>query len=154
VIGVLPASFRLTFPGNASVPPNVEVFESVPVGPWQPDGPGFLHVIGRMRKGATHAAAKSKMNSAAAQINKFGGRAHRSTLPGYFTSIGAALLEGRDFSDNDNALHQHVAIIDDVLARQLWPGESPACYLQFTSKSVSTSQHLRIDRDAAPGASC
>jgi putative ABC transport system permease protein len=49
---------------------------------------------------------------------------HRSTLPGYFTAIGAALLEGRDFTDADDAQHQHVAIIDDVLARQLWPGES------------------------------
>ena len=48
---------------------------------------------------------------------------HRSTLPGYFTAVGATLLEGRDFSDDDDAQHQHV-IIDDVLARQLWPGQS------------------------------
>ena len=50
---------------------------------------------------------------------------HRSILPGYFTAIGATLLEGRDFTDADDAQHQHVAIIDDVLARQLWPGQSP-----------------------------
>jgi putative ABC transport system permease protein len=50
---------------------------------------------------------------------------HRSTLPGYFTAIGATLLEGRDFTDADDAQHQHVAIIDDVLARQFWPGQSP-----------------------------
>ena len=49
---------------------------------------------------------------------------HRSTLPGYFTAIGATLLEGRDFTRADDAQHQHVAIIDDVLARQLWPGQS------------------------------
>jgi predicted permease len=49
---------------------------------------------------------------------------HRSTLPRYFTAIGATLLEGRDFTDTDDAQHQHVAIIDDVLARQLWPGQS------------------------------
>lgn len=75
VVGVLPANFRLIFPDDASVPPNVEVFESIPVGPWQPDGPSFLHVIGRLRNGATLAAAQSEMNSAAAQINKLGGRA-------------------------------------------------------------------------------
>ncbi len=75
VIGVLPADFRLIFPNDASVPPNVEVFESIPVGPWQADGPAFLHVIGRLRNGATLAAAQSEMNSAAAQINKLGGRA-------------------------------------------------------------------------------
>ena len=50
---------------------------------------------------------------------------HRSTLPGYFAAIGATLLEGRDFTDSDDAQHQHVAIIDDVLARQLWPGQDP-----------------------------
>jgi predicted permease len=49
---------------------------------------------------------------------------HRSTLPGYFTAVGATLVEGRDFTDTDDAQHQHVAIIDDVLARQLWPGQS------------------------------
>lgn len=75
VIGVLSADFRLIFPDDASVPPNVEVFQSVPVGPWQPDGPGFLHVIGLLRNGATLTAAQSEMNSAAVQINKLGGRA-------------------------------------------------------------------------------
>ena len=75
VVGVLPADFRLIFPNDASVPPNVEVFESIPVGPWQADGPAFLHVIGLLRNSATFAAAQSEMNSAAAQINKLGGRA-------------------------------------------------------------------------------
>jgi putative ABC transport system permease protein len=75
VIGVLPADFRLIFPNDASVPPNVEVFESIPVGPWQAEGPAFLHVVGRLRNGATLAAAQAEMNSAAAQIDKLGGRA-------------------------------------------------------------------------------
>jgi putative ABC transport system permease protein len=80
VIGVLPADFRLIFPDDASVPPNVEIFESVPVGPWQPDGPAFLHVIGRLREGATFATAQSEMNSAATQINELGGRASLGNL--------------------------------------------------------------------------
>jgi predicted permease len=48
---------------------------------------------------------------------------HRSILPGYFNTIGATLLRGRDFTESDDAAHQHVAIIDDVLARELWPKE-------------------------------
>ena len=47
---------------------------------------------------------------------------HRSTLPGYFSSIGATLVEGRDFTESDDASHQHVVIVDDVLAKELWPG--------------------------------
>jgi predicted permease len=48
---------------------------------------------------------------------------HRSILPGYFNTIGATLVRGRDFTESDDAAHQHVAIIDDVLARELWPNE-------------------------------
>jgi predicted permease len=45
----------------------------------------------------------------------------RSILPGYFKTIGATLVAGRDFTETDDASHEHVAVIDDVLARQLWP---------------------------------
>ena len=47
----------------------------------------------------------------------------RSILPGYFNTIGAQLIEGRDLSDSDDAAHQHVAIVDEELARQTWPGQ-------------------------------
>jgi predicted permease len=50
---------------------------------------------------------------------------HRSILPGYFNTIGATLLRGRDFTESDDAAHQHVAIIDDALAQELWPNEEP-----------------------------
>src|SRR5262249_20901023 len=50
---------------------------------------------------------------------------HRSTMPGYFRSIGATLLAGRDFEETDDAAHPHVAIVDDTLAAQTWPGENP-----------------------------
>src|SRR6202041_3615523 len=48
----------------------------------------------------------------------------RSILPGYFQTIGATLISGRDFTDADDAAHQHVAIIDDELAAREWPGQS------------------------------
>jgi putative ABC transport system permease protein len=48
---------------------------------------------------------------------------HRSILPGYFSTVGATLLQGRDFSETDDVAHQHVAIIDDALAQELWPNE-------------------------------
>ena len=72
---------------------------------------------------------------------------HRSTLPGYFRSIGATLLAGRDFEDTDDAAHTHVAVVDDVVANQLWPGQdvigkkisledSPKGPFQFERESV------------------
>lgn len=45
----------------------------------------------------------------------------RCILPGYFRTIGATLLRGRDFVESDDVGHVHVAIVDDVLAEQLWP---------------------------------
>jgi putative ABC transport system permease protein len=50
---------------------------------------------------------------------------HRSTLPGYFHSIGATLIAGREFADTDDAAHSHVAVVDDTLAEQTWPGQNP-----------------------------
>src|SRR5690349_21355452 len=72
---------------------------------------------------------------------------HRSTLPGYFRSIGARLLAGREFEDTDDAAHTHVAIVDDTVADQLWPGQasigkkisvedSPKGPFQFERESV------------------
>ena len=49
----------------------------------------------------------------------------RAVTPGYFAALGARLVEGRWFEDSDDAGAQPVIIIDDLLARRLWPGESP-----------------------------
>ncbi len=42
-------------------------------------------------------------------------------LPGYLHTIGTALREGRDFTDEDIATDRGVTIIDEELARRLWP---------------------------------
>jgi putative ABC transport system permease protein len=42
-------------------------------------------------------------------------------LPGYLRAIGTPLLEGRDFTDADVATRHAVTIVDEGLARQLWP---------------------------------
>lgn len=45
-------------------------------------------------------------------------------LPGYFETIGIPLIEGRDFTDNDNPAAPLAAIVDEEFARMYWPGES------------------------------
>ena len=44
----------------------------------------------------------------------------------YFETMGIALLRGRVFSSDDRPSSQPVAIVDDVLARQLWTNEAAA----------------------------
>ncbi|HKG92599.1 MAG TPA: ADOP family duplicated permease, partial [Gemmatimonadaceae bacterium] len=44
--------------------------------------------------------------------------------PGFFRTIGASLVRGRDFGERDDAGGGPVVIVSDALARRLWPGES------------------------------
>jgi predicted permease len=43
--------------------------------------------------------------------------------PGYFATVGQAMLAGRDFNDADNG-SRHVAIVNRLLAEREWPGQS------------------------------
>ena len=49
---------------------------------------------------------------------------HRCVTPGYFHAMGARLIEGRFFDQQDNAAGRQVVIIDELLARSSWPGQS------------------------------
>jgi putative ABC transport system permease protein len=45
--------------------------------------------------------------------------------PNYFLTMGIPLLQGRSFTDQDNAQSPTVVIVNQSLARRLWPGEDP-----------------------------
>jgi len=45
--------------------------------------------------------------------------------PGYFATLRTQLLRGRDFNEGDRAKAPFVAIINETLARRLWPGRDP-----------------------------
>jgi predicted permease len=49
----------------------------------------------------------------------------RITSDGYLKAMGISLLAGRDFSEHDSATSRPVIIINDTLARTLWPGQNP-----------------------------
>jgi putative ABC transport system permease protein len=49
---------------------------------------------------------------------------HRIATPGYFATLGIPLLEGRTFSERDTLAAPVVAIVDERVAKQMWPGES------------------------------
>jgi len=45
--------------------------------------------------------------------------------PGYFRALKIPLKRGRYFSETDSLTSERVAVIDENLARQYWPGEDP-----------------------------
>jgi predicted permease len=45
--------------------------------------------------------------------------------PGYFEAMSTSLIKGRYFSESDTRTSEHVAIVDEKLARKFWPGTNP-----------------------------
>ena len=50
---------------------------------------------------------------------------YRAVGPGYFNTMGIALLRGRAFTDADNADSRYVVVIGEKTADYFWPGENP-----------------------------
>jgi predicted permease len=48
----------------------------------------------------------------------------RTATPDYFRTLGIPLIEGRFFTETDTADRPGVGIVDDRLARTVWPGQS------------------------------
>lgn len=51
--------------------------------------------------------------------------------PDYFSTVGQALLRGRDFNGADDG-RNHVAIVNRALAEREWPGENPVGHRIFS----------------------
>jgi len=49
---------------------------------------------------------------------------HRAITPGYFRAMDTKLLSGRFFDEQDRANGRQVVLVDDMLARSAWPGQS------------------------------
>lgn len=48
---------------------------------------------------------------------------HRQISAGYLKTMGIAILKGRSFAEADNEQSQPVAIVNETMARQYWPGQ-------------------------------
>jgi putative ABC transport system permease protein len=55
---------------------------------------------------------------------EFDGR-YRVCTPGYFRTMGIAVLKGRPFTDQDKASAPPVIIVNETLARRYWPNTDP-----------------------------
>ncbi|MEO5988767.1 MAG: ABC transporter permease [Candidatus Eisenbacteria bacterium] len=63
-------------------------------------------------------------------------------LPGYFELIGLPLKRGRDFTEADREGRERVAIVNEALAKKLWPGQDPIgrrVRLSFEADSLATA---------------
>jgi putative ABC transport system permease protein len=76
----------------------------------------------------------------------------RSSLPGYFKSMGVSFRAGRDFDDHDVAENLHLAIIDDTVAQEAWPGQDPVGkliniengdFVRDTARVIGVVKHLQ-----------
>ncbi len=48
----------------------------------------------------------------------------RASTPGYFKAMGTGMIAGRDFTDQDRVGSPNVMIVNESLAKALWPNES------------------------------
>ena len=56
---------------------------------------------------------------------KFVNADQRMVAGGYFRAMEIPLLQGRDFNEQDTRANPRVAIVDEYMARQMWPGQDP-----------------------------
>jgi predicted permease len=82
---------------------------------------------------------------------------HASIAPGYFDTLRLRLIAGRDFTPADTATAPGVAIVNDTLARRLWPdGGAIGKRLRYDNASVEVvgvsgdSKYISLADSAEP----
>jgi predicted permease len=72
-----------------------------------------------------------------------------ATSPAYFATIGLRVVSGRVYTDADNAIGEHVVVVNEMAARTYWPGESPLgkC-IMVASKDAPCARVIGVVRDA------
>jgi putative ABC transport system permease protein len=71
-----------------------------------------------------------------------------SITPGYFGAIRLPLRAGRDFEEFDRGESKAVVIVNEVLARQLWPGQSAVGRRLFVVQQPSPLEVVGVAADS------
>ena len=87
------------------------------------------------------------------------GIAQRFVTPGYFRTMGIRLLRGRVFDDGEASRSEGVLVVNEAMAKQVWPGEDPigqrvafergGVYREVVGV-VSNTKGERLDHPARP----
>jgi putative ABC transport system permease protein len=69
----------------------------------------------------------------------------RLVTPGFLPAIGAPLLKGRQFTDQDDANAPPVVIVDDEMVRRYWPDQDPiGKRITFNNFTDSVVQWIQV----------
>jgi predicted permease len=75
-----------------------------------------------------------------------------ASSPGLLQTLGMRLIAGRDIADRDDRAAPLVAVVNDTLARQLWPGQSPIGRRFSMRKAGPLMEVVGVIADASPSA--
>ena len=65
--------------------------------------------------------------------------------PGYFSTMGITLLRGRDFTQKESdSAEPDAVVVNEVLARQLWPGQDPIGKRIALDDALATSEVIGV----------
>jgi putative ABC transport system permease protein len=65
-----------------------------------------------------------------------------TVTPGYFKTMGVGIVEGRPFTDDDRRDTPWVAVVNETLARKVWPGESAIGKVFHTRGGAGPAFHI------------
>lgn len=66
--------------------------------------------------------------------------------PGYFRTAGVRLIEGREFTEADTANSPKVAVVNEMFAKTVWPGQDAMGKIFRTQKNGPTIQVVGVTR--------
>jgi predicted permease len=76
---------------------------------------------------------------------------------GYLSAMGIPLVAGRDFAESDHNSNETVALVNQTLARRLWPGQDPVGRFLVASGVqrrvigvVQDVRHLDLEKEGGP----
>src|SRR5437899_10677553 len=70
-----------------------------------------------------------------------------AVTPDYFGTMGSALPRGRVFTDADNAGGQRVVVVNETMARLVWPGQDPIGKCMKIGGSPTCSEVVGVVED-------
>jgi predicted permease len=68
--------------------------------------------------------------------------------PGYFTAAGPSVIQGREFTTADDERSRKVAVVNEAMARRLWPGADPIGRTFASPESKEELTVVGVARDA------